>query len=46
MEDTLLFLLVFQKPHLLQTMHGWPGALSPPQAHDGMHHVLPVLPRA
>ncbi len=46
MEDQRLFLLVYQKTHPLQTMHGLPCALSQPQTHSWMHHLLPVLPRA
>lgn len=46
MADKLLCILVFQKTNPLHTMHGWPFALSHPQAHSWMQHVLPVLPRA
>jgi hypothetical protein len=46
MEDKLLFILVFQKTHPLQTMHGLPFQLSPPQTTYGIHHLLPVLQRA
>lgn len=43
MEDKLLFILVFQKTHPLQTMHGLQCQLSQPQTHDWIHHLLPVL---
>lgn len=46
MADKLLCILVFQKTHPLQTMHGWQFQLSQPQTNDWMHHLLPVLPRA
>ena len=46
MEDKVLFILVYQKPNPLQTLHGLPFRLSQPQTNDGMHHVLPVLQRA
>ena len=46
MEDKLLFILVYQKTHPLQTMHGLQFGLSQPQAHYWIHHVLPVLQRA
>src|SRR6266568_4411814 len=46
MEDKLLFLLVFQKPNPLQTMHGLQFQLSQPQTNYGIHHLLPVLQRA
>jgi Helix-turn-helix of DDE superfamily endonuclease/DDE superfamily endonuclease len=46
MEDKLLFILVYQKTNPLQTMHGLPFALSQPQTHYWIHHLLPVLPRA
>ena len=46
MEDKLLFILVFQKTHPLQTMHGLQFDLSQPQTNDWMHHLLPVLQRA
>jgi hypothetical protein len=46
MEDKLRFILVYQKTTPLQTMHGLPCDLSQPQTHYGMHHVLPILPRA
>src|SRR5262249_24346453 len=45
-EDKLLFILVYQKPHPLQTMHGWHFGLSQPQTHSWMHRLLPVLRRA
>jgi hypothetical protein len=46
MEDTLLFLLVYQKPNPLHTMHGLHCGLRQPQTHDWMHRLLPVLRRA
>lgn len=46
MEDKLLFILVFQKPNPLQTMHGLPFHLSQPQTNYWMHRLLPVLQRA
>jgi len=42
----LLFILVYQKTHPLQTMHGLQCGLSQPQTHYWIHHLLPVLPRA
>ena len=44
--DKLLFILVYQKTHPLQTMHGWPCGLSQAQTNYGLPHVLPVLPQA
>jgi hypothetical protein len=46
MEDKLLFILVCQKTHPLQTMHGLQFRLSQPQTNYWIHHLLPVLPRA
>ncbi len=46
MEDKLLFILVFQKTHPLQTMHGLQFQLSQPQTNYWIHHLLPVLQRA
>src|SRR5215210_2359530 len=46
MEEKLLFILVYQKTHPLQTMQGLHFGLSQPQAHYGVHHLLPVLQRA
>lgn len=46
MEDQLLFILVFQKPNPLQTMHGLQFQLSQPQTNYWIHHLLPVLQRA
>jgi hypothetical protein len=46
MEDTLLFILVCQKTHPLQTLPGFQCQLSQPQTNDWMHHWLPVLQRA
>ena len=43
MEDKLLFILVFQKTHPLQTMHGLQFQLSQPQTNSWIHHLLPVL---
>ena len=46
MEDKLLFILVYQKTHPLQTMHGLQFNLHQPQTHYWIHHLLPVLQRA
>jgi hypothetical protein len=46
MEDTLLFILVYQKTNPLQTMHGLHFGLSQPQTNSWMHRLLPVLRRA
>ena len=46
MEDKLLFILVYQKTHPLQTMHGLQFQLSQPQTNYWIHHLLPVLQRA
>jgi len=46
MEDKLLFILVYQKTNPLQTMHGLQFALSQPQTHYWIQHLLPVLQRA
>ena len=46
MEDTLFFILVYQKTHPLQTMHGLPFGLRQPQSNDWMHRLFPVLQRA
>jgi hypothetical protein len=46
MENTLLFILVYQKTNPLQTLHGLQFELSQPQAHYWIHHLLPVLPHA
>jgi DDE superfamily endonuclease len=46
MEDKLLFILVYQKTHPLQTMHGLQFALRQPQTHYWIHRLLPVLQRA
>jgi Helix-turn-helix of DDE superfamily endonuclease/DDE superfamily endonuclease len=46
MEDKLLFILVYQKTHPLQTMHGLQFGLSQPQTHYWMHRLFPVLQRA
>ena len=43
MADKLLFILVYQKTHPLQTMHGLQFDLSQPQTHYWMHRLLPVL---
>jgi hypothetical protein len=43
MEDKLLFILVYQKPHPLQTMHGLQCELSQPQTHYWIPRLLPVL---
>jgi hypothetical protein len=44
--DQLLFILVYEKTHLLQTMHALPFGWRQPQTHDWMHRLLPVLPQA
>ena len=46
MEDKLFFLLVYQKTHPLQTMHGLQFGLRQSQTHYGIHHLLPVLQQA
>jgi hypothetical protein len=45
-EDKLLFILVYQKTHPLQTMHGLPFGLSQPQTNYWIHRLLPVLRQA
>ena len=45
-EDKLLFILVYQKTHPLQTLHALQFAMSQPQANYWIHHLLPVLQRA
>jgi hypothetical protein len=45
-EDRLLFILVYQKTHPLQTMHALQFGLSQPQAHHWVHRLLPVLQQA
>ncbi len=44
--DKLLFILVYQKTHPLQTMHGLQFNLRQPQTNYWIHHLLPVLQRA
>src|SRR5262249_13065340 len=44
--DRLLFLLVYQQTHPLQTLHALQFGLSQPQANDWIHHLLPVLQQA
>ena len=46
MADKRLFLLVYQQTNPLQPLHGWPCALSQPQPHAWIHHLLPGLPHA
>jgi hypothetical protein len=46
MEDKLLFILVYQKTHPLQTLHGLHFGLSQPQTNYWIHHLLPVVQRA
>ena len=41
--DKLLFILVYQKPNPLQTMHGWQFHVSQAQTNDWIHRLLPVL---
>lgn len=45
-EDKLLFILVYQKTHPLQTMHALQFAMSQPQANYWIHHLLPVVQQA
>ena len=45
-EDKLLFILVYQKTHPLQTMHALQFNMSQPQAHYWIHQLLPVLQQA
>lgn len=42
-EDKLLFILVYQKTHPLQTMHGLHFKLSQAQTNYWIHRLLPVL---
>jgi hypothetical protein len=42
-EDTLLFILVYQKTSPLQTLPGLQFGLSQPQTHYWIHRLLPVL---
>jgi len=46
MEEELLFIVVYQKTHPLQTMQGLHFGLSQPQANYWIHHLLPVLQHA
>ncbi len=46
MAEKLLFILVYQKTHPLQTMHALQFDLSQPQAHAWIHRLLPVLQQA
>jgi hypothetical protein len=46
LEDKLLFILVYQKTHPLQTMHALQFAMSQPQANDWIHHLLPIVQQA
>jgi hypothetical protein len=46
MADKLLFILVYEKTHPLQTMHALQFDLSQPQAHAWIHRLLPVLQQA
>jgi hypothetical protein len=45
-EDKLLFILVYQKTHPLQTMHALQFAMSQPQANYWIHHLLPIVQQA
>ena len=45
-EDKLFFILIYQKTHPLQTMHGLHFGLSQPQTNDWIHRLLPVLQQA
>jgi hypothetical protein len=44
--DKLLFILVYQKTHPLQTMHALQFGLRQPQTHYWIHRLLPVLQHA
>jgi hypothetical protein len=44
--DKLFFLLVYQKTHPLQTMHGLHFGLSQPQTNAWIHRLLPILQQA
>jgi Helix-turn-helix of DDE superfamily endonuclease/DDE superfamily endonuclease len=46
MADKLLFILVYQKTHPLQTMQALQFDLSQPQANAWIHRLLPVLQQA
>jgi DDE superfamily endonuclease/Helix-turn-helix of DDE superfamily endonuclease len=46
LEDKRMFILVYQKTNPLQTLHALQCDVSQPQAHDWMHHLLPVLRQA
>ena len=46
MADKLFFILVYQKTHPLQTMHGLQCALSQSQTNYWIHALLPVLQQA
>jgi hypothetical protein len=45
-EGKLLFILVYQKTHPLQTLHALQFGMSQPQANYWIHHLLPVLKQA
>ena len=45
-EDKLVFILVYQKTHPLQTMHALQFAMSQPQANYWIHHLLPIVQQA
>jgi hypothetical protein len=45
-EDTLLFILVYQQTHPLQTLHALQFTMSQPQANYWIHQLLPVLRQA
>jgi hypothetical protein len=45
-EDNLLFILVYQKTHPLQTLHALQFDLSQPQANYWIHQLRPVLQHA
>jgi hypothetical protein len=44
--DKLFFILVYQKTHPLQTMHGLHFGLSQPQTNAWIHRLLPILQQA
>lgn len=45
-DDTRLGILLYQQTNPLHPLHGLPGNRSPPQTHDGLHRVLPVVQHA
>lgn len=45
-QDKLLFILVYQKTHALQTLHGLQFGLRQPRTNDWIQQLLPVLQQA